>query len=265
MPGTQPFGGTMLSLPTSTICSWSTTTPSSWRVSARTWSRRGYRVTRVNSGDKAVELLQRTAFDLVITDLVMERMDGIQVLKKTKEIDSTIMVIVLTGFGDMLSAIEALRSQADDYMLKPCESVRDVFPGGTLPGEARVGAPDPPLPENPSHVLRLQEDPGRHGQGARPGGVGPGGAVHPRTGPPGHHLQLLPGVRAPDPPGVHQAASVTPATGDLAPPTPIRIEKGKDLSHAEPRDNRPWSLCSLIALAPAAPGQAAAEWEVIRA
>jgi DNA-binding NtrC family response regulator len=89
--------------------------------------RRGYRVTRVNSGDKAIELLQRTAFDLVITDLVMERMDGIQVLKKTKEIDSTIMVIVLTGFGDMLSAIEALRSQADDYMLKPCESGEMFF------------------------------------------------------------------------------------------------------------------------------------------
>jgi DNA-binding NtrC family response regulator len=89
--------------------------------------RHGYRVTRVNSGDKAVELLERTNFDLVITDLVMERTDGIQVLKKTKEIDATIMVIILTGFGDMLSAIEALRNQADDYMLKPCESSEMFF------------------------------------------------------------------------------------------------------------------------------------------
>src|SRR3990172_51133 len=81
---------------------------------------RGYQVTRANSGDRAVEILQQADFDLVITDLVMEKTDGIQVLKKTKEIDATIMVIILTGFGDMLSAIEALRSQADDYMLKPC-------------------------------------------------------------------------------------------------------------------------------------------------
>ena len=88
---------------------------------------RGYCVTRVNSGEKAVDLLQRRSFDLVITDLVMEHTDGIQVLKKTKEIDSTIMVILLTGFGDMLSAIEALRSQADDYMLKPCESSEMYF------------------------------------------------------------------------------------------------------------------------------------------
>lgn len=88
---------------------------------------RGYQVTRVNSGEKAVEMLQHTNFDLVITDLVMERTDGIQVLKISKEIDATVMVIILTGFGDMLSAIEALRNQADDYMLKPCESSEMFF------------------------------------------------------------------------------------------------------------------------------------------
>lgn len=88
---------------------------------------RGYQVTRVNSGEKAVEMLQRISFDLVITDLVMERTDGIQVLKISKEIDATVMVIILTGFGDMLSAIEALRNQADDYMLKPCESSEMFF------------------------------------------------------------------------------------------------------------------------------------------
>ncbi len=89
--------------------------------------RRGYRVTRVNSGEKALELLERKSFDLVITDLVMEHIDGIQVLKKSKEKDATTMVILLTGFGDMLSAIEALRNQADDYMLKPCESSEIQF------------------------------------------------------------------------------------------------------------------------------------------
>jgi DNA-binding response OmpR family regulator len=88
---------------------------------------RGYQVTRVNSGEKAVELLQHGRFDLIITDLIMERTDGIQVLRKSKEIDATAMVIILTGFGDMLSAIEALRSQADDYMLKPCESSEMFF------------------------------------------------------------------------------------------------------------------------------------------
>lgn len=89
--------------------------------------RRGYQVTRVNSGEKAVEMLERTPFDLVITDLVMERTDGIQVLRKSKEVNAATMVILLTGFGDMLSAIEALRNQADDYLLKPCESDEIFF------------------------------------------------------------------------------------------------------------------------------------------
>jgi DNA-binding NtrC family response regulator len=87
----------------------------------------GYQVTRASSGESAVELLGANHFDLVITDLVMESTDGIQVLKKTKELNSNIQVIILTGFGDVDSAIVALRSQADDFLLKPCESQEMLF------------------------------------------------------------------------------------------------------------------------------------------
>ncbi len=87
----------------------------------------GYQVTRASSGESAVELLESGHFDLVITDLVMGSTNGIRVLKKTKEIDSDIQVIILTGYGDIDSAIEALRSQADDFLLKPCESQEMLF------------------------------------------------------------------------------------------------------------------------------------------
>jgi DNA-binding NtrC family response regulator len=87
---------------------------------------RGYLVTRASSGERAMELLHRSNFDLIITDLVMEKSGGLQVLKRSKELDSTIIVIILTGYGDMLSAIEALQNQADDYVLKPCES-EEIF------------------------------------------------------------------------------------------------------------------------------------------
>ena len=87
----------------------------------------GYQVTRASSGEAAVALLESTPFDMVITDLVMDSTDGIQVLKKTKELNSETQVIILTGFGDMDSAIEALRSQADDFLLKPCESQEMIF------------------------------------------------------------------------------------------------------------------------------------------
>ena len=82
----------------------------------------GFKVTRAASGDRALELLTGSDFDLVITDLVMEDVDGIQVLKKAKDLNAHTMVIILTGYGNMKSAIEALRHEADDYLLKPCES-----------------------------------------------------------------------------------------------------------------------------------------------
>ena len=89
--------------------------------------RNGYHVTRASNGETAVELLESDRFDLVITDLVMDSTDGIQVLKKTKELNSDVQVIILTGFGDIEAAIEALRSQADDFLLKPCESQEMLF------------------------------------------------------------------------------------------------------------------------------------------
>ena len=87
----------------------------------------GYQVTRAESGQIALALLESIYFDLVITDLVMDSTDGIQVLKKAKELNSDIQVIILTGFGDMNSAIEALRNQADDFLVKPCESQEMLF------------------------------------------------------------------------------------------------------------------------------------------
>ena len=87
----------------------------------------GYQVTRAESGETAATLLKSLDFDLVITDLVMGDTDGIQVLKKTKELNSDTQVIILTGFGDISQAIEALRNQADDFLLKPCESQEMLF------------------------------------------------------------------------------------------------------------------------------------------
>lgn len=87
----------------------------------------GFKVTKAVSGDQAVELLASAAFDLVMTDLVMENVDGIQVLKKAKELQPDTMVIIITGYGNLKSAIEALRNEADDYLLKPCESEEMLY------------------------------------------------------------------------------------------------------------------------------------------
>ena len=82
---------------------------------------RGYEVATSDNGAEAIEMIAGSHYDMVITDLVMTPVDGLEVLKKSKEIRPEILVIILTGFGDMGSSIDALRLDADNYMLKPCE------------------------------------------------------------------------------------------------------------------------------------------------
>ena len=83
--------------------------------------REGYHVTTAANGKNAIELIEENNFDLILTDLVMDPVDGLGVLKKAKEKNPESIVIILTGFGDLISSIEALRLDADDYLLKPCE------------------------------------------------------------------------------------------------------------------------------------------------
>ncbi|MDM8549061.1 response regulator [Desulfobacterales bacterium HSG2] len=93
----------------------------------------GYAVTTADNGETAMKMIMGRekragrAFDLVITALVMDSADGIDVLRKAKEVNSEMMVIILTAFGDMASAIDALRLDADDYLLKPCEPEQMFF------------------------------------------------------------------------------------------------------------------------------------------
>lgn len=81
----------------------------------------GYNVFTCLSGEEATKALNQREWDLVITDLTMGELNGISVLKKAKEINPAVMVIILTAHADLSSAINALRFDADDFMLKPWE------------------------------------------------------------------------------------------------------------------------------------------------
>lgn len=82
--------------------------------------RERYEIATAENGQKAIELLQESKYDLVITGLLGGAVDGISVLKTAKRIDAETMVIIITAKDDIDSAIEALRNDADDYLLKPC-------------------------------------------------------------------------------------------------------------------------------------------------
>jgi DNA-binding NtrC family response regulator len=81
----------------------------------------GYQVTTALSGDKAVAMIKGDYhFDLIITDLMMDGIDGIGVLKEAKQLHPNILVMILTGYGSLDTAVDALRLGAFDYMQKPC-------------------------------------------------------------------------------------------------------------------------------------------------
>lgn len=82
----------------------------------------GYSVSTAESGAEAISQLQNNHFDMVVSDLAMPGVDGIGVLVEAKKSNPDIGAIILTGYGDMGSAIKALRLGADDYLLKPCDS-----------------------------------------------------------------------------------------------------------------------------------------------
>lgn len=81
-----------------------------------------YQVETVSSGEKALELINETDYDLVLLDLKMSGIDGVEVMKQITRYAPETKVIILTGHGTLESAIEALRTGAEDYMLKPFEA-----------------------------------------------------------------------------------------------------------------------------------------------
>lgn len=81
----------------------------------------GYETTMAASGEEAVEIISDTRHDVVILDIQMGGMDGLQALKKIKVIQPDISIIMLTGQGNLESAKESLALGADDYLNKPCD------------------------------------------------------------------------------------------------------------------------------------------------
>src|SRR5690606_15922774 len=73
------------------------------------------------NGKEALELLQTTKFDLMITDIRMPKMDGISLVKQIRDMPSKPMVVVVSGYDDFNYAVEAPRHGVMDYLLKPIE------------------------------------------------------------------------------------------------------------------------------------------------
>src|SRR5438105_9669547 len=91
------------------------------KVLAATLQREGYEVTVCVDGEEAISSLDRDGADVVVTDLVMPRMDGLTLLRKVVARHPDVPVIVITAHGKIDSAVEAMKTGAFDFVTKRFE------------------------------------------------------------------------------------------------------------------------------------------------
>ena len=82
-------------------------------------SKEGYNVYLAESGEKAINLIKTNPVEIALIDLKMPGMDGISTLKEIKKVAPATIAVILTGYPTIESSIEALRSGAYDYVVKP--------------------------------------------------------------------------------------------------------------------------------------------------
>lgn len=87
----------------------------------RVLAKEGYNVTMSSSGADALAVMEKMTFDLVLSDMVMEDMDGLALLKKVRRKSPGTIFMIITGQGSLATAIESMRLGAFDYLLKPCD------------------------------------------------------------------------------------------------------------------------------------------------
>jgi DNA-binding NtrC family response regulator len=86
----------------------------------------GFHAVGYTKARKALDELKKDTFSVLITDLKMPEMDGMEVLKEAKKIDPDIEVIIFTAYGSIEGAVQAIKEGAHDYLVKPFEAIELV-------------------------------------------------------------------------------------------------------------------------------------------
>jgi DNA-binding response OmpR family regulator len=89
---------------------------------SKTLQRLKYTVREAASGEEALEALKGNWFDVVLTDIRMPGIDGVELVRRIKQADPDIVVILMTAYPNLSTAVEALRLGAHDYLIKPSSS-----------------------------------------------------------------------------------------------------------------------------------------------
>src|SRR5881392_1152994 len=105
------------------------------KILAATLQREGYEVEVASDGEEAIAALDRDGADVVVTDLVMPRMDGLTLLRKVVARHPDVPVIVVTAHGRIDSAVEAMKAGAFDFLAKVSDAPSTVL----IQGESGTG------------------------------------------------------------------------------------------------------------------------------
>ena len=88
----------------------------------KSWlAKKGFNVEIATNVEQAKQMIKEHPFDLVLSDIRMPESDGFALLSWVKKYDSDMLVIMMTGFADIESAVESMKSGASDYIAKPIE------------------------------------------------------------------------------------------------------------------------------------------------
>jgi DNA-binding NtrC family response regulator len=85
----------------------------------KTFERAGYGVTTADNGQEALRILMERKFDLVVTDLLMPRMNGLELLRSIRAMSPHLSVLIMTAFGEWTTYIQAMDCGCVDYLSKP--------------------------------------------------------------------------------------------------------------------------------------------------
>lgn len=91
-------------------------------------TKKGYQVRSASDGNEAISVFRSESFALVITELRVPKLDGLKLIRRFKEVDEDVEIVVLTGYATIDNAVQAFRHDgAFDFLLKPLENVDQLF------------------------------------------------------------------------------------------------------------------------------------------
>ncbi len=129
----------------------------------RAFRLRGWEACEAGNSAQALEAAQDVAPDLAVVDLRIANESGLDVVRALRELDSTISIIMLTGYGSIATALEAVKRGADDYLTKPVDV--DQIIAAYRKGSSTEPATNRPQPNVPSlgrveweHIQRVLTD-----------------------------------------------------------------------------------------------------------